>query len=477
MNDETSESEQPAPGRLPLEAQTNALTRLRESTTLKIIALGALFLALLIPLAMIQGLVRERGRNKTQVAHEIASSWGQPQIVVGPVLSATYRCTDDPAVSGNGCHKRRHTIQHVLPTVARWEGVLSPQERHRGIYETVVWAGALSFRGSYPRVPGEIEQSGSKLTLIGAQVGLGLSDLLGVQEGSGLKRGSDIVSLRAGAGTLTVPQQAVHVELSDSEVVESAAGAGARGETLEIELALNLHGTRQLHFAPVASDNSVSLTSAWPSPSFGGRFLPHQQTVGSDGFEAEWRVSGFGNTFPERWWGDTSNLQPAHASAFGVDLITPVDGYQLTTRATKYGALFVLLTFTTFFLLEVTSPVRLHPMQYLLVGAALCLFYLLLLALTEHLGFAVSYLVASIGVVSMISGYAISILRHLRWGLFLLAGLSALYVYLYVLLELEQMALLMGSVALFVILAVVMFITRDLDWYSLERNTRRAEAS
>jgi inner membrane protein len=190
--------------------------------------------------------------------------------------------------------------------------------------------------------------------------------------------------------------------------------------------------------------------------------------VRGTGFEALWKVSWFGRSYPQQWRtdeaGEVASADALNGSAFGVELLVPVDAYQKTERARKYGVLFLLLTFLTFFLYEQFNPFSLHPVQYLLVGSALCLFYLLLLSVSEHLPFGLSYLMASAATVLLIGGYSMAILRGALRALLMTVVLGALYGYLYVLLQLEDYALLLGSVGLFVILALVMYLTRRIDW-------------
>jgi inner membrane protein len=224
-------------------------------------------------------------------------------------------------------------------------------------------------------------------------------------------------------------------------------------------------------FLPVGRTTEVDLASSWPSPGFVGAFLPDQHRIDLNGFTARWRAASFGRNVPQAWL--DADIAPEQANerlgrgAFGVTLVTPVDIYQQTERSTKYGVLFVLLTFATFFLIEMLQPASVHPVQYLLIGAALCVFYLLLLSLAEQAGFAAAYLVAACATIGLIGTYARHALNSRRSALRVTGMLTGLYAFLYGLLQLEDYALLMGSVVLFAILAGVMFITRRIDWYSV----------
>ena len=235
---------------------------------------------------------------------------------------------------------------------------------------------------------------------------------------------------------------------------------------------LALRGSGDLRFQPAGMETRVELESPWPAPGFTGAFLPGERRIGETGFTASWKVPYYGRDYPQVWRDTDVEASALERSAFKVSLVLPANAYQQTERSVKYAALFIALTFATFFLLELLSPARLHAVQYLLVGFALCLFYVLLLALAEHLGFAPAYAVAAAATVGLIAAYCRSILGGLRWAGVMLACLTALYGYLFVVLRLEDYALLLGALGLFAVLALVMRLTRDLDWFTLQFHSR-----
>lgn len=232
-----------------------------------------------------------------------------------------------------------------------------------------------------------------------------------------------------------------------------------------------LQGSDLFTVAPAAGETHVTLRSPWRDPAFTGAFLPDARRIGPDGFAAEWRVSQFARNVPARFSTEDAGLDRTRgalaAAAFGVRFYRPVDVYQQATRALKYAVLFVVLTFTVFFLFEALAGLRLHPFSYLLTGCALALFYLLLLSLSEQTGFAPAYAVSAASTVALVTGYSAAVLGARTRALLVGGLLAALYGYLYVLLRLEDQALLAGSVALFVALAAVMWTTRKVDWYAL----------
>jgi inner membrane protein len=259
------------------------------------------------------------------------------------------------------------------------------------------------------------------------------------------------------AGEFGSNQQGIHVKLRDN----------LNGESFDFSASLELNGSSGAFFAPLGRDTQVRISSNWPSPSFQGAWLPTNRTVSDDGFDAIWNIPFMSRNYPQNWRCRSDLQQAVSSSLFGVNVISPVDHYRMSQRSVKYQILFLLLTFATLWLFEILSEVRIHPVQYLLVGAAMCLFYLLELSLAEHFGFVMAYIIASAAVIFLVTLYSAAMLK--TGGRAAIVGLvvTLLYIYLYVLLMIEDYALLAGSVGVFVALATVMFLTRKVDWYSL----------
>ncbi len=409
-------------------------------SSLKLAALAAIVLMLWIPLQLVQSLVAERSARSEGVRREVAASWGSPQTLAAPELLLTYRCLV-AELERPRCVDE-HTVQvRQGPSEVRWEGAMTPEIRSRGIYEVVLWTANLQASVTFDAPAPRWSDQGRDYVLEGAR--LSLPSL----EAAGFARGE------------------VDWGGSSTPLVDPAPQGVELAQPIRVDLDVELRGSGRLGF-PVtgAETTSVALTSTWHSPSFGGARLPQSRVVTTDGFEARWSARDPGLLAESTAAADSR----APGAAFWVELVVPVDGYQLTTRATKYGLLFVLLTFATFFVLEVVGEKRLHPVQYFLVGSALCLFYLLLLSLSEHVGFGLSYFLAGGATVTLISLYAAALGDGWAWCGSLLAALSLLFGYLYVLLQLEDFALLMGSLGLFVALAFVMWTTRNFDWFRFE---------
>jgi inner membrane protein len=231
---------------------------------------------------------------------------------------------------------------------------------------------------------------------------------------------------------------------------------------------LDLNGSYSLNFIPAGKETNIRLTSAWNSPSFGGAFLPDNRKVTKSGFSADWNILQLNRNYPQQWTGDQYSVQE---SAFGVGLITPVDTYQKSMRSVKYALLFIGLTFLVFFFAEVFTKVRIHPVNYLLTGIALCVFYSLLTALAEHIPFAWAYLTGGLTIITMIAVFAQSLYRNHKVTLTVIGALVALYTFLYVILQLTDYSLLFGNIGLVIILGLVMYFSRRINWYSTVKDT------
>lgn len=433
--------------------------RLHDSVVVKMLVIGILILVLLIPLAMVGSLVAERQARSGQAAEEVAGTWGRAQVLGGPVLTVPYL---QHVRNEKGVPVTLTSYARFLPETLKVEGTVDTERRSRGIFEVAVYRTDLRWQGTFARPSFEAWRIAPEDVLWqDAWLAVGVPDMRGITSGVELTWDNRTLQLAPGGGETNLWSSGLRVPVPG--LAESKPG-----EIHAFSFGLGLNGSGSLSFLPLGKETTVALKSKWPSPSFTGAFLPARRTVRGTGFEALWNVSWFGRSYPQQWRaGEAEEVASAGViggSSFGVQLFVPVDAYQKTERARKYGVLFLVLTFLTFFLYEQFNPFSLHPVQYLLVGSALCLFYLLLLSISEHAPFGLAYLVAASATVLLIGGYSIAILHGALRALLMTAVLGALYGYLYVLLQLEDYALLLGSAGLFVILALVMYLTRKIDW-------------
>lgn len=432
--------------------------RTGSSAVLKVFAIGTLGMCLLIPLTMVWALVAERSSRRDQVVREVTASWGRAQTVGGIVIDLPYDAVERRE---NGATHVVTRHAYAFPEQLAIEATLTPEMRHRSIYSVVVYRTTLKMTGTI--APPDLAALGADAVAAHwdrASVSVEIPDL----------RGTVAVSPLTWAG-----QPIVLEPMSDDGGVFTNGVRGAAPLTADTSTAvpfaveLTLAGSEALKFVPTGKATSVRLSAPWPDPGFTGAFLPTSQRVSATGFDARWQVSYLASAFPHSWLGvrlDRNQLIVQRAnSAFGVNLVQAVDHYQQVERAVKYGLLFVLLTFTVFLLWELLRNLRLHPVQYLLIAAALLVFYLLLLSLSEQLAFAAAYGIAAAATVALVSAYAAAVLRAgLRGAAGIGLWLSALYGVLFVLLRLEDLALLVGSVFVFLVLAAVMYLTRRFDW-------------
>jgi len=433
-----------------------------QSITFKVLGVGFLALLMLVPLTLVQGLTNERNGLRAQALGDIAQRWGAAQDIGGPVLAIPKRVRMQ---TSNGW-TMQDGVEILLADRLDFNGTLEPEMRSYGIYSTPVYLAQLKISGQFLKRDlraldtGKGDGGARDTTYLfdQSELRLPIADVRGIRRISPLNLdGKEHAFGPVGAGTM----RAVALPVDLSEWVNSAKS----DEEHRFELQLTLAGTGSFRLLPLARRTEASLSARWPNPGFVGAFLPGQRKVDDAGFSAQWQVLDLNRSYGQHWQEGAGGIDPA-AAAFGVNLYQPADVYQQNERAGKYGVLFIALTFVAFFLFEVLKKLRVHPVQYLLVGLALTTFYVVLLALSEQIGFGWAYLVAAVAVVSLVGGYAAAVLRARGAGAMLGAALALIYALLYGLVVSEQYSLLMGAVALLVMVALLMYLTRKIDWYS-----------
>jgi inner membrane protein len=433
------------------------------SRPLRWIAIALLALVLLIPLKMVESVVRERHQTYQEVIADIAGSWSGDQVLAGPILVVPFSEKierRDEVVTPEGQKRivqRWETCRRraaILPDLLNVTGSLVPETRQRGIYRVQVYTAEVVVSGAFrsPRAAVEALSSADRLEAIDwskAVIGFGLSDPRGIIEAGGGDLGGRTVQPRPGTTLSEIVPHGFH-----AEVGETAA------DGLEFRLPLTIRGSGSLRFLPLGETTRAALRSAWPHPSFVGDVLPVDRTIDDSGFSAEWAIPLLNRSFPQAFTvGSGVAIDEIEA---GVRLFEPVALYDLVTRAVKYGLLFVTLTFLTLGLIELVTGVRLSLVQFLLIGVALALFFLILIALAEHIGFGIAYALASAIVVALNTLYCAAILRRRATAALVGGVLAAIYCVLYTILKAEDFALLGGTVLLVVALAVTMVLTRRL---------------
>ena len=427
--------------------------------TAKLVIIGVLGLALGIPALIIGGFVAERSSRRDQVIREVSATWGQAQQVEGPVLSIPVQTWREDE---HGQRTTRTVWVHQLPERLEARGNLEPEVRYRAIYEVVLYRSRLSLHGSFPALdparwgvrPEEVQWDRAVLTF-------GVTDPKGLREVPRVVLGGEVLTLEPGAG------RGPFLDGLGAKVRLDPTPDDGEGVTIPFEVEVELAGSESLQFLPLARETDVVLDAPWPDPSFEGAFLPEERSVTESGFRASWRVLSLHREVPQHWRSD-DDLSDSHgehlrSSSFGVRLLFPVDAYQRTMRTVKYSVLFSLLTLLGFFAVEVGGKTSIHPMQYGVIGFALCIFYTLLLSLSELIGFNFAYVVAAAVIVSLISAYIHAIVRSRRLTGLCAGVLAAVYGGLFIMLQLEELALLLGTILLLVLCAVVMALTHKLN--------------
>lgn len=428
--------------------------------------IGAL---LLIPLTMIERTIGERTAHRAEAIQAIAASTAGEQSIVGPMLTIPVEEEyDEELVEEGGVkkktirRKRVHTLT-VLPRQVHLDGGLNVEKRAYGLHETAVFELQGVLTGSFD-APGLTTLTtlgkNAHLTWGTPTLSVGIADARGITGQPKIELGGRLLSLRRGT-------QAAGVKTGFHALAEKPFGA--QPESLPFRIDLRLAGTGSLGFVPLGEISTAELRGNWPHPSFGGDFLPRSREIGTAGFTARWSTTALASNA-------SSEPIDARARGFQVRLIEPVDVYQQALRAVKYGVLFIVLTFSAFFTFEHLRSLPIHPIQYLLVGLAQAVFFLLLTSLSEHIDFALAYLVSAAASIALISLYLATILRGWRRGLGFGCALSVLYAALFGILRSEQNALLLGTLLLFVALAGLMLGTRRIDWYHLGQQTDEAAA-
>lgn len=433
----------------------------------KFIMMGVLTLLLMIPIMMIDGLIRERSMYRASVLEDIARSSSKSQTITGPILVIPFTKTVSHTVpstpTGKAPSVETKTEQgylYFLPTLYRADAELSTEIRRRGIYEALLYHSKTKLSGHY-KVPHHfgVTQDYEQYDFHTPFISMGISDIRGIENSVVLTVGDQQRTIKPGNKILKLGP-GIHANLSKKAIAE--------GEPLKFSMEFRLQGTSQLSFMPIGEETYIRVGSDWPHPSFKGEHLPTESNIGAEGFNAHWHTTYFSTNFQQKF-NDciyTNQCGSIHSRAIGIDFVDPGDQYVKSDRATKYALLFIVLIFAGFFLFEVLKALKVHPIQYGLVGAAIAIFYLLLLSLSEHMTFIYAYLISAAACIMLIGYYIVHILQSFMRAVAFSAGLALLYAILYGLLGSEDYALLMGSILLFAVLGTFMLLTRKLDWYS-----------
>ena len=439
-----------------MKIEINDNKKLQYSLTIKIVVLAFLGLFLLIPLEMIKSIIRERQKNAAEVKKEIAFQWAGQQIISGPVLNIPVRIFPskkelDPYVS----------VFHLMPESLSIKADVQTEKRHRSIYQTVVYTADLNISGSFS-IPDLIADGNSEVLWKDAYFTMGISDNRGLKGTILLKMDTEVLETTPG--------------LKNTDLfttgISFPADLTVREKKLSFSESLKLSGSEGLSFTPVGKTTEVVINSRWNSPGFKGNFLPIERLINESGFNAKWLVTNLNRNFPQDWSGKAYN--PVNDS-FGVDFILPVDHYQKSLRSAKYGILFIALTFLALIFSELAIKEKIHVFHYIMVALGLVLFFSLLNALSEYIGFNFAYLISASSMIILITYFLLKLLKK-RSAVYLISGLLVLlYAFIFILLTLNDFAYLAGNIGLFVLLAVTMIVSVKLDLFKNQTDSNISE--
>lgn len=416
------------------------------------LAIGVLAVLLLIPASLIQDLIREREFIQDSAIDEITSVWGGEQMIVGPYLSIPF---DDPftVTNSDGTEEISYARKHlyIMPEVLNGAVVVEPENRKLGIYEAVVYKGDVQMNGSF--VLPDWSVMGVDPDLISwdkVSLNVGISDLRGVEGAFEFHWNEAPVNMSSGLVTSDIYRSGVHANINLEQ-----------SEKLDFAFSTELRGSRRFSVVPLGKQTKFKMESPWTEPNFEGSFATSEYVPIENGFVANWTVSHLNRNYPQAWVG--RQYSPT-TDYFGTEFIRSVDTYSKTNRVAKYAILIIVLTFMVFYFSELINGTKVNALQYVLVGAALVLFYTLLLSFSEHIGFNNAYLVAAIMTIAMEFLYSKSIMGSSKLAAYVAGVLALLYTFIFVLIQLKDFALLAGSLGLFIILSVIMYISRNIRW-------------
>jgi inner membrane protein len=420
-----------------------------QSLTIKLALLAFLGLVLLIPLQMIKEIITERQMNGEKVKKEISDQWAARQTFAGPVLNIPVR-----TIPSDKDEKAVTLIWHILPENLDITGRIKPEIRYRSIYQSVVYESQLIVKGNFI-IPEAALLKNYEVLWNEAYYTAGISDNRGLKGRIFLK--TDSTELEAEPG------------VRDNDLFQSGISfinpVIIPGKNVKLEMNLNLSGSEGLLLTPLGKSTVAHLQSEWKSPSFNGSFLPVKRNIDENGFSADWEITHLNRNFPQSWVG--SIYHPLESS-FGLDLFQPVDHYQKSWRSSRYGILFIALTFLVLIFLEITRKEVIHIFNYFLVSLGLVLFFSLLNSLSEQVGFNLAYLIASAATITMISVFTGTLFSDKKAALVVFGLLIVLYSFIFVLLSLNDYAYLAGNIGLFLLLAVIMRLAGRLKIFQKE---------
>jgi len=433
----------------------------RHSITAKMLAVGFLILVLLIPLGFVKDLIRERGFRQTEVIEEINTKWGKEVILNGPILKVPYltyveeKVFDDKTKTFIVSQKPEKHLAYFFPWELNIQSDVKTQPLERGIYESVVYTSENAISGKFAQIDFSGKDISNKDVLWEkATLLFKTSNLKGIR---------NTVKITLGDHNYALKPKFDNTYLNTLESGYLKDIKNIVTNTMAFQSNITINGSQNLKYVPIGKETQVFMKSNWHSPSFNGNFLPDTEgkKITKTGFEAKWKVLETNRRFGQYFF---DRLPDLLEFSFGTEFLVPIDDYQKTERTSKYGLMIIGLTLLVFLLIQISSKIAIHPFQYLMIGLALVMFYTLLISISEHQNYLNAYLISGAAVVTLITVYSKSILKNAKFTMLILGSMFSLYSFIFVIIQLEDYALLVGSIGLFLILALIMFASRKIDW-------------
>lgn len=428
----------------------NVQNWVKTSPTFKILTVLIITLILLIPTYKIEALIGERQGLEQNVISEINSKWGAEQSLTGPILTIPYTQKEN---AGTLNEKVNTKYLNILPEKLDVMGELNPKIKKRSIYKAILYSSEISLSGSFDlRKIKDLKIDTADIQWTKATLSFGISDPRGI----------------SGIGKIQFNDKEMETEPGLPKSIQLENGfygyvnIDSNREKFPFSASYSLKGSSGIHILPLGKTTTVELNSTWKDPSFSGAFLPESHTINADGFVANWKVLDYNRSFGQIWNDDFPNISKWQ---FGVDLIEPVNIYQKTERSIKYAFMIIALTFTFFFFFEILQKLRIHPIQYTIVGFALLIFYLLLIALSEQMSFSIAFIISALATIVIVGYYFYFISKSLKVTFVFTLIFSFIYAFIFVILNAEAYSLLIGSIGLFLLIAIIMHFSRNVDWY------------
>ncbi|WP_268036358.1 cell envelope integrity protein CreD [Algoriphagus sp. PAP.12] len=422
------------------------------SSSIKLLVIGFIVLILLIPQSYTTNLIVERQFRLEEAEHEIREKWSRDQTITGPFISLPYFELSEIETKDEKKVIKELNTAYFLPDQLEINGNLETESLHRGIFDVAVYTNKINFSAKF--LPVTLE----KLNILPenvqwdqASILIGISDLRGISGDTKLLVNNEELS----------PEPFTDFKTSQKGLLVSLALNPENNSDLIFSGTLDIKGSKDFFIAPVGKTTNLSLSGNWPNPSFQGEFLPESRNITETGFESSWKVLHFNRPFGQEFIGSIPNFE---SSTFGLSLVNPADQYQQSIRTTKYALLIIVLSFLSLFMMEILTKKSIHPVQYTLIGFALVLYYTLLIALSEHIGFGLAYLTATIATVGLLGLYAKTLFPKFKQTAIFTVILAVFYTFIFVIIKQQDFALLLGSIGLFVALATTMYISRKINW-------------